>query len=162
MVLVASANRTIPAHLVQSRFDTSIHHWCRWKKRPRRARGRSSQTRQAQNRRSLLPRLRRLGPRTLLLTTSHPVSFGVRITQGEAPMICLPAPITNSDSAAARRCDRGGFDICARRPPQATFRVLAVALRDDIRSGYALGDHCSIFIGSPLARFAHLSPRIAL
>ena len=51
------------------------------------------------NRRSLLPRLRRLGPHALLLTTSRPVSFGVHIAQGEARMIRLPAPITNSDSA---------------------------------------------------------------
>ncbi len=77
-------------------------------------------------------------------------------------MIPLPAPITNSRSAPAPRCERGVSDISVRRPPRATFRVLVVAIRDDSRSGYALGDHCSIFIGSPLARFAHLLPRIAL
>ena len=72
------------------------------------------------------------------------------------------APSTNSDSAATCRCDRGMCDSHARRPPRAAFGVVALSICDDVRSKPALGDGGGIFIGSPRARLARLSPRIAL
>ena len=74
----------------------------------------------------------------------------------------LLAPRTNSDSAATCRCDTGMCDSHARRLPRAAFGVVALPICDDVRSNSALGDRGSIFIGAPHARFARLSPRIAL
>ena len=73
----------------------------------------------------------------------------------------LLAPSTNPNSAAGR-CDRAVPDIPGRRPPRAGFRVGASSICGDARSKPALGETCSIFIGSPHARFPRRCPRIAL
>ena len=72
------------------------------------------------------------------------------------------APATNSDSTATRRCDRGVCDRNIRPLPQAALGVVALATCNDIRSKLPLSHRGSIFIASPPARFAPLSPRIAL
>jgi hypothetical protein len=46
----------------------------------------------------------------------------------------LLPPTTNSDSAAIRRCDSGVSDIYAHRPLRAGFGVVALAIRDNVRS----------------------------
>jgi hypothetical protein len=74
----------------------------------------------------------------------------------------LLAPSTNSNSATAGRCDRGACDSHPWRLPRVGSDVVALSICDDVRSKPALGDGGGIFIGSPRARLARLSPRIAL
>jgi hypothetical protein len=77
-----------------------------------------------------------------------------------APVV--PARATNSDSTATRRNDRGVFDRNVRPLRQAVLSVVALATGDDARSQLPRSHTGSIFIASPPARYARLSPRIAL
>ena len=66
-----------------------------------------------------------------------------------------------SNSTAGRPGDGAVPDIHAQRPPRAGFRVGSGSICGDALSKPALGEACSIFIGTPHARFRRLSPRIA-
>jgi len=74
----------------------------------------------------------------------------------------LLTPARNSDSTATRGNDRGVFDRNVRPLRQAVLSVVALATGDDVRFKLAFSDWSSIVVGSPHARFARLSPRIAL
>ena len=79
-------------------------------------------------------RLRKIGPGALLLSACRSRSFRIHIGRAEAPMNPLLPPTTNSDSVATRRCDSGVPDIYAHRPLRARFGVVALVIRDNVRS----------------------------
>jgi|GEM_PF-4816234 len=107
-----------------------------------------------------------LAPARPTCSSSHrrpaPVLIPASHSRGETRMSRLLPPGNNSDCAGAGRCDIGVCCASRRSLARAGFAVVALRVCNDVGSKPALGNLRRAFFASPYARFARLSPRIAL